>query len=112
MDKQFDELSKSLAEGVSRREALRKFAVGLAGVVIACLGIGGGRSASAQGNFTCCQYTCFCEGRHKTVINPTVCEPPGIACPDPGQFCFINYGCGGGGILDGASPVADCKHCK
>src|SRR5258706_2737160 len=31
MDKQFDELSKSLAEGVSRREALRKFGVGLAG---------------------------------------------------------------------------------
>ena len=27
MDKQFDELSKSLAEGVSRREALRKFVV-------------------------------------------------------------------------------------
>ena len=28
MDKQFDELSKSLAEGVSRREALRKFGIG------------------------------------------------------------------------------------
>ncbi len=35
MDKQFDELSKSLAGGVSRREALRKFAAGLAGVVLA-----------------------------------------------------------------------------
>ena len=32
MDKQFDELSKSLAEGVSRRDAMRKFGAGLAGV--------------------------------------------------------------------------------
>ena len=31
MDKQFDELTKSLANGVSRREALKKFGVGLAG---------------------------------------------------------------------------------
>jgi len=33
MDKQFDELSKSLAEGVSRRESLRKFGIGLSGVI-------------------------------------------------------------------------------
>src|SRR5437016_4040836 len=48
MDKQFDELSKSLAEGVSRREALRKFGIGLAGVLLACLGIGGGASADQR----------------------------------------------------------------
>src|SRR5437899_132296 len=39
MDKQFDELSKSLAEGISRREALRKFGIGLAGVVLAAVGL-------------------------------------------------------------------------
>ena len=46
MDKQFDELSKSLAEGVSRREAVRKFGIGLAGALMASLGLG---RATAQG---------------------------------------------------------------
>src|SRR5579871_3008621 len=38
MDKQFDELSKSLAEGVSCREALRKFSMGL--TLLAVLAVG------------------------------------------------------------------------
>jgi hypothetical protein len=46
MNKQFDELSKSLAEDVSRREALRRFAWGLGGVLIAAVGLK--RSASAD----------------------------------------------------------------
>src|SRR5215467_12431011 len=59
MDKQFDELSKSLAEeGVSRREALKKFGFGLAGVLLAAVGLGGSRSAGAQGAVLCCQYSC------------------------------------------------------
>ena len=45
MDKQFDELSKSLAQGVSRREALRKFGLGLAGVLLATVGLTGKASA-------------------------------------------------------------------
>src|SRR5207248_1816637 len=48
MDKQFDELSKSLAQNVSRREALTKFGVGLAGVLLAAIGVSG--PASAGGN--------------------------------------------------------------
>ena len=48
MDKQFDELSKSLAEGVSRREALRKFGIGLAGILLASLGIQISGSADPQ----------------------------------------------------------------
>jgi len=39
MDNQFDELSKPLADGVSRREALKKLAIGLAGGLLACSGI-------------------------------------------------------------------------
>ena len=41
MDKQFDELSKSLATGINRREALRKFGLGLAGVLLASVGLSG-----------------------------------------------------------------------
>lgn len=47
MDKQFDELSKSLAEGVSRREALRRFGFALAGLAILCLAAAA-RPAAAQ----------------------------------------------------------------
>ena len=41
MDKQFDELSKSLAESVSRREALQKFGIGLAGALLGVVGLAG-----------------------------------------------------------------------
>jgi len=44
MANQFDELSKALASGVSRREALRRFGVGLAGALLASAGV---RKASA-----------------------------------------------------------------
>jgi hypothetical protein len=47
MEKQFDKLSKSLAEGASRRYALRKVGLGLAGVLLASLTLFG---ALAQGH--------------------------------------------------------------
>ncbi len=39
MNDQFDELAKGLAQSVTRRGALKKFGVGLAGVVLASLGL-------------------------------------------------------------------------
>ena len=36
---QFDELTKSLAQSVTRRAALKKFGVGLAGMALACFGL-------------------------------------------------------------------------
>lgn len=48
MDKQFDELSKSLAEGASRRVALRKFGVGLAGAMLATAGLDGAAAAKTR----------------------------------------------------------------
>ena len=57
MNKQFDELSKSLAEeGISRKEALRKISLGLAGVLLASVGLerrataGGGSCISNAGS--------------------------------------------------------------
>src|SRR5438105_14612242 len=67
MDKQFDDLSKSLAEGVSRREALRKFGFGLAGVVLAAVGLSSRARAAGQpcasnadcpNSETCCNSVC------------------------------------------------------
>ena len=41
MQNQFDELAKNLAQSVTRREALKKFGVGLAGITLAALGLAG-----------------------------------------------------------------------
>jgi hypothetical protein len=39
MNNQFDELTKDLAQSVTRRAALKKFGVGLAGMALACFGL-------------------------------------------------------------------------
>ena len=39
MNDKFDELAKGMARSVTRRAALKKFGVGLAGVVLATLGL-------------------------------------------------------------------------
>ncbi len=38
MHNQFDELTKSLAQSVTRRQAISKFGLGMAGMVLACFG--------------------------------------------------------------------------
>ena len=39
MNTKFDELTKSMAQSVTRRAALKKFGAGLAGMVLACFGL-------------------------------------------------------------------------
>ncbi|SRR5258706_10080187 len=39
MNNKFDELTKSLAQPATRRAALKKFGVGLAGMALACFGL-------------------------------------------------------------------------
>jgi hypothetical protein len=51
MNNKFDELTKSLAQSVSRRAALKKFGVGLAGMALACFGLA--NRAEAQGDCGC-----------------------------------------------------------
>jgi hypothetical protein len=39
MNNKFDELTKSMAQSVTRRAALKKFGVGLAGMALTCFGL-------------------------------------------------------------------------
>lgn len=39
MKDRFDELTKAMAQSVTRRAALKKFGVGLTGMVLACFGL-------------------------------------------------------------------------
>ena len=48
MNHKFDELTKSLAQSVTRRAALKKFGVGLAGMALACFGLANKAGAAPQ----------------------------------------------------------------
>jgi len=60
MNDKFDELSKDLAKSVTRRRALRKFAAGFAGVVLASFGLANNAQAKGGGNCNNCSgdYGC------------------------------------------------------
>src|SRR5215472_8434058 len=105
MDKQFDELSKSLAEeGASRREALRKFGIGLAGVLLASLGLGS-RAAGTGGSAMCCSYVCHSDetSRKEQLI---LCNADGSACLQRLDLtplvCFLQH----------SHQATDCSHCS
>ncbi len=56
MNNKFDELTKNLAQSVSRRAALKKFGFGLAGMALACFGLanrGQAQSVPCQTNKDC-----------------------------------------------------------
>ena len=48
MNDKFDELVKNMARSVTRRGALKKFGVGLAGIVLACFGLANRAEASRR----------------------------------------------------------------
>ena len=56
MNHKFDELTKSLAQSVTRRGALKKFGVGLAAIALASLGL----ANNVQGRPQVKLYNCRC----------------------------------------------------
>src|SRR5262249_30680391 len=65
----FDEVAKSLAQSVTRRQALRRFGVGLAGAVLTFLGLANEAEANPHckksfhrciDDFDCCSGVCVC----------------------------------------------------
>ena len=51
MNNKFDELTKSLAQSVTRRAALKKFGVGLAGMALACFGLANSSRAATRSGY-------------------------------------------------------------
>lgn len=62
MNNKFDELAKGLAQSVTRRQALKKFGVGLAGMALACFGLA-------------------------SRANATQCLPSGLPCSSEKDCC-------------------------
>lgn len=44
MNTKFDELTKQMAQSVTRRQALTKLGMGFVGIALACFGLGGARA--------------------------------------------------------------------
>ena len=66
MKNKFDELTKNMAQSVTRRAALKKFGVGLAGMALACFGLANKAQAgpcklggaNCNDNSECCSGYC------------------------------------------------------
>src|SRR5216683_8454731 len=58
MNDKFDELAKAMAQSVTRRGALKKFGLGLAGIALAALGLA--NKASADPKPPICGVHCKC----------------------------------------------------
>ena len=86
MNNKLDELAKGLAQSATRRQALKKFGVGLAGMVVAGLGLA--NRAEPRGVAKKCGKVCAgcgpglppcCEGLVCDGF-PGFCSHPGIPC--------------------------------
>jgi hypothetical protein len=76
--RKFDELARNLAQSVTRRSALKKFSVGIAGVALAALGLvskadanpdggkGGGNCNHCRGDYGCAPNDTACMQRCAT----------------------------------------------
>ena len=99
MNDKFDEMTKGLAQSVTRRQALRRFGIGLAGIVLATVGLASKATGRSTG-YTCCRYGC----------GSVICEPPGSHCQQ--AYWYYNsrhqrFLC----KLISATAVQDCTAC-
>ena len=81
MNNKFDELTKGLAQSATRRQALKKFGVGLAGMALACFGLA--NRAQAGGHGPCAVLGDPCgKGKGSRCCNGLTCaeSPVGFVC--------------------------------
>jgi len=101
MNNKFDELTKSLAQSVTRRAALKKFGVGMAAAIAASLGISESSAASSSSGY--CEvmdqlgylsYTGRC-------VNPSTCQSATVStCHGGSQSSWrLISACSGGGLF-------------
>ena len=83
MNTKFDELTKSLAQSVTRRGALKKFSLGLAGMALACFGLANKAEADPKSSGCGCQTAADCSGNsycHNGVCLPKWCDTAANPC--------------------------------
>ena len=105
MNNKFDELTKSMAQSVTRRGALKKFGVGLAGIALACFGLPRRAKAQTTQKGKCVVNLTLDTGRKRLVytglcVDPNTCQggfsphcPAYTVAPTnqrPGLFSFLS----------------------
>jgi hypothetical protein len=77
MNDKFDELTKGVAQSVTRRAALKKFGIGLAGMALACLGLANKLGAATNAGYCVTMASSF-EGTEffftGVCVNSTTCQ--------------------------------------
>ena len=86
MNNQFDELTRNMAQSVTRRAALKKFGLGLAGMALAGFGL----TNRAHAGYLPCKTNADCQHLGKNFV----CCPFKTA---PGPICILRPFCGTGG---------------
>ena len=101
MNNKFDEFTKSMAQSVTRRGALKKFGIGVAGMVLACFGLAHKAGAAPrQGyctyvvTFTTAYYTGTCLDFNGCVGTPSA-DCPSYGTPLGKNGVKEGIACGG-----------------
>jgi hypothetical protein len=104
MSNKFDELAKGLAQSVTRREAFRRFGLGLFGALAASVGLG--RASGAQPLRGKCAVMPNFAGGNPSVVYTGVCVDPNTCqrgfssnCPAGGKAQGGVSACGTGTFL-------------
>ena len=87
MNNKFDELAKGLAQSVTRRAALKKFGLGLAGLALASLGLVNKAQARHGGTGACRKACNHC-------AYPYGCDQLSDPTQQAGCFYYCNGCCG------------------
>ncbi len=86
MNNKFDELAKGLAQSATRRQALKKFGVGLAGMALACFGLASRTNAGAVAH-RCGKVCAPCGPGLPACCSGLYCD--GVFCLADGIFCGV-----------------------
>ena len=99
MNNQFDELTKSLAQSTTRRQALKKFGVAFTGIVLTCFGVAH-KAGAAQRKRGYCEvngailpsgvYTGYCVDINGCVKAASAdCPAPFTSLPARGRYTLL-----------------------
>jgi len=99
MNHKFDELAKGLAQSVARRQALKRFGVGLAGMALACFGLA---TSAKAGSCACtsdadCNSNSYCSNGYcipekcKQAYGYCCCHLEGRKCATGLPSCQPDY---------------------
>jgi hypothetical protein len=102
VNNKFDELTKQMAQSVTRRAALKKFGVGFAGMALAAFGLADKAGAAPVHDGYCQAHNGSTSGYTGECVNPVTCAgAPSADCPigsvpdNNNSKIKAYFGCGG-----------------